>query len=51
MISVLNLIWIIPLSMVAGAAGLVCVACAVVDKQADEELKEIDRMLEESSYD
>lgn len=51
MISVLNLIWIIPLSMVAGAAGLVCVACAVVDKQVDEELKEIDRMLEESSYD
>ena len=29
MISVLNLLWIVPLSMIIGALGIICVACVI----------------------
>ena len=29
MIDILNLLWIVPLSMIIGALGIICVACAI----------------------
>ena len=29
MIGILNLLWIVPLSMIIGALGIICVACAI----------------------
>lgn len=37
MIEAWHLIWIIPLSMMAGAAGVICLACIVIGKEAEEE--------------
>ena len=37
MINALNLIWIIPLSMMTGVAGAICLACIAVGKEAEEE--------------
>ena len=41
MINALNLIWIIPLSMITGAMGLICYVCAIVGKEAEEEEKRL----------
>lgn len=43
MINALHLLWIIPSSMVLGAAVLICVSMAVISKEADEELERMER--------
>ena len=41
MINALHLIWIIPLSIIVGAVGVICCACVVIGKEADEEEKRL----------
>lgn len=48
MINALNLIWIIPLSMMAGAIGVICYACIVIGKEADEEYERLKETTEGS---
>ena len=48
MINALNLIWIIPLSMIAGAVVVICYACIVVGKEADEEYERLKEITEGS---
>ena len=43
MINALHLIWIIPLSAIA---GVICYACIVVGKEADEEEKRLKETIE-----
>ena len=47
MINVLNLFWIVPLSMIIGAVILICIACIMVGKVSEEEEQEILRKIEE----
>ena len=35
MINALNLIWIVPLSMIIGAISLICISCIVVGRKAE----------------
>lgn len=37
MINILHLIWIVPLSMIFGAAAMTCIACIAVGKISEEE--------------
>ena len=37
MINILHLLWIVPVSMIAGTAAVLFLACAIVGKEAEEE--------------
>jgi hypothetical protein len=37
MINILHLLWIIPISMIVGAAAFLFLACTIVGKEAEEE--------------
>ena len=43
MINALHLLWIIPSSMVLGAAMLICISMAVISKEADEKRERMER--------
>ena len=43
MINALHLFWIVPCSMVLGAATLICISMAVICKEADEERERMER--------
>ena len=47
MINILHLIWIIPLSMIFGAAIMTCVACIIVGKISEEEERRFLETIEE----
>ncbi len=49
MINALNLIWIIPLSMFAGIAAFLFIACVVVGKLSKEEEEELLRKMGEKN--
>ena len=51
MINALNLIWIIPLSMIMGVMGVICCACVVIGKEAEEEEKRLRETIKETEYD
>ena len=46
MIDILNLLWIVPLSMIIGALGIICVACVInagnITKELEKEENEND---------
>ena len=44
MIEALNLLWIIPLSVIFGAIGMVCFACVAINKISEEELLEAENL-------
>ena len=48
MIEAWHLIWIIPLSMIVGFAGVICYACVVIGKEADEEYERLKETTEGS---
>ena len=48
MIEAWHLIWIIPLSMIVGAVVVICYACIVVGKEADEEYERLKETTERS---
>ena len=48
MIEAWHLIWVIPLSMIVGAIGIICYACIVVSKEADKEYERLKEITEGS---
>ena len=51
MINILHLIWIIPLSMIAGVCTFIVVSCVIIGKISREEEEEIEKYIKESGYD
>lgn len=51
MINALHLIWIIPLSMLAGFSTFVLVACLTINKVSKEEEEKINSYIEENKND
>jgi hypothetical protein len=47
-INILHLLWIVPVSMVAGAAVILCLACIIVGKEAEEEWQKLKELTEEN---
>lgn len=43
MINILHLTWIIPLSMIFGAAAMICISCVIVGKISEEEERKLFR--------
>ena len=51
MINILHLIWIVPLSMIAGVCSFIVVSCATIGKISGEEKEEIEKYIKENEYD